>query len=45
MFILEDNWAIGKCVILDAELEKCIFATSLTDAPIQDGGKRERSNS
>ena len=34
MSILESNWAIEKYVVLDAELEKCIFATSLMGATI-----------
>ena len=43
MSILEGNWAIEKCVVPDAEFEKCIFTTSLMGTTIQDGGKRERS--
>ena len=44
MSILEGIWAIEKWVVLAEELEKCIFANSLTGATIQDGGKRERSD-
>jgi len=44
MSMLEGNWAIRKCVVLDTELERYIFATSLTSTTIQDGGKRERSD-
>ena len=42
--ILEDNWAIEKYVVKLAELEKYLFATSLMGATIQNGGKRERSD-
>ena len=42
--ILEDNWAIEKYIVKLAELEKYLFATSLMGATIQDGGKRERSD-
>ena len=44
IFILESNWAIGKCVVKITELEKYLFVTSLMGTIIQDGGKRERSN-
>ena len=44
MSMSEGNGAIGKCVVLDAELEKNIFATSITGTTIQDSSKKERSN-
>jgi len=36
--------AIVEFVINTEEKEQCLFTTSLIDAIIQDGGKRERSD-
>ena len=44
MSMLEGNLVIGKCVLLDTELERCIFTTSFIGATIQNGSKKERSN-
>jgi len=44
MSILDGKLAISKGFELSAEVENCIFASSLTGATIQDGGMRERSN-
>ena len=43
MFMLEGFWTIVEYKVLADEKRRCLFATSLMSATIQDGGKRQRS--
>jgi len=43
--IVDGNWASKKGCIAVNKVENNIFANSLINATIQDGGKRERSDS